>query len=176
MGPKWDNVGPRRGRTWVDLVRPASGESVALICIGVQIEGVWLHWIDGRTVACIGEEDGCPYHRGVREGELRWKGYFGAVKQVGAEVVFGEVTEDAWQRAHLLRALSDAYALRGVRITLSRRRGGPRRPVVVQLPDLDRVVPRAELLPVCPDVRAAVSVLWECAAPPNGAADNKGEE
>lgn len=176
MGLQWDSTGPRRGRRWVDLIRPASGEAITLICLSSRIEGIWLHWIDGQTVPCVGAEDGCPYHDMPREGELRWKGYFAALKDIGGPGFYGEVTEDAWRGAPLLRSLSDAAALRGVRITLWRRRGGERRPVVIQLPDADKVVERAHLLPACPDVRSAVSVLWGCPPERNGSADQKGEE
>ncbi len=175
MSIQWDNSGPVKGRTWIDLVRPASGESVKLICIGEQIEGLWLHWIDGKTIPCTGEDEGCPYHRGDREGELRWKGYFAAVRAIGTPIVYGEVTEEAWKCSPLLVNLSQQRALRGVRVTLFRKRGGPRRPVIVVMEHHDEVVGRADLLPKCPDVRRAVSVLWGAQPSTNGHQHKKAE-
>lgn len=160
MSINWDNRGPRRGRRWVDLVRPQSGETVDLVAVSLQVEGVWLHWIDGQTVPCAGVEYGCPYHAAAREGELRWKGYFAAVKSLGGGVVYAELTEEAWTTADLLRRLSEQSTLRGVRVRLFRKRGGPRRPVGVVLPFADTRIERMDILPPPPDVRSAVSILW----------------
>lgn len=175
MSIQWDSAGPRTGRTWIELARPLSGETLTLICVSQRVEGVWLHWIDGRTIPCTGADDGCPYHDRPREGELRWKGYFPAVKSVGAGLVYGEITEEAWKGAPLLRQLSDANQLRGVRIAMARLRGGERRPVRVGLPFADQVIPRIVLLPECPDVRAALAVLWEGGGKGNGKKEDKKE-
>lgn len=168
MAIQWDDSGPTGGGRWLPLVRPGVGESLTVVCLSARIVGVWLHWIEGRTVPCVGEDEGCPYHEDDMAFGLRWKGYFAAVRSVGASIVFGEITQEAWRGAALLRALSSAGALRGVKIALHRRRGGPRRPVIVELPALDQTIARADLLPDPPDVRKAISVLWRGWTPPNG--------
>lgn len=160
-GPiRWDDDGPRNVRRRVRLVRPLSGQSVSVVCVSTRVCGVYLHWIDGRTVPCRCPAEECPYHLPPDEGGLRWKGYAACLLTRGGAGWYAEITEDAWSGSELLQDLSAKSGLRGVQLRLTRAAGGPRKPVRVDLPNGGTPVEWAESLPRPPDVRAAIQVLW----------------
>lgn len=155
----WDDSGPRGPARWVPVVKIDAGQSERVVCVSSAACGVWLHWLEGRTVPCRGEEGGCPYHHGEGEGGLRWKAYFAVVRGRGQGVEYAAVTAEGWKMCPGFAEASRRRALRGVEVTLSRLRGDRRRPLRVALPEPDRVVSWVRSLPPEPDVRAAIQTL-----------------
>lgn len=159
---RWDNAGPVRRPQKVTLLRPGPGETLRVALLSESFTGLWLHWVDGRTVPCLGEERGCPYHVSAEDWDLRWKGYAACARSrvYPVQPPLVEVTADAWNGCPILKQLSDARLCRGVMLELTRGRGGPRKRVTARLPDANRVVDHAGELPPSPDVRTLVMVLY----------------
>lgn len=156
---KWDKGGPRGSAHWVPVVKLGAGDCVRLVCVSGGVCGIWLHWIAGRTVPCLDAAGECPYHSDSAECGLRWKGYVATVRARGHAVEYAGLTAEGWRLCPLLRELSDAGELRGVELCLSRSRAGPRRPVLVSLPNGEGRVSWWKSLPPAPDVQAAVLTL-----------------
>lgn len=159
---RWDDVGPRGAARRVILVRPRPGCSVRAVLLCRSITGLWLHWHDGRSVPCLGEEEGCPLHDGCDNWGLRWKGFVGCITSrtflPRGQVL--EVTADAWSRCLVAQQLSEAGRLRGVEVEVVRCGTGPRGRCGLSVLYDGALVPYAAILPPEPDTRGLVTILF----------------
>jgi len=159
---RWDDRGPDSNRKRVTLVRPGVGGLVRVVLLCARVTGIWLHWVEGRSVPCLGEDEGCPMHDGRDNWGLRWKGFMGCmtlqVSRPPNQLL--EVTQDGWHRSLHLRQLSDTGKLRGVEVQARRGSKGPRARVAYEVLCGGALVRYAANLPEEPDTKALLAVLF----------------
>lgn len=142
-----------------DVLEPGLAP-LKVVLVSASVQGADLHWISGRTVPCIGEEEGCPYHHDRTECGLRWKGYAACLQygQWSAPQCLVAITKRAWVGCGELRSASRAGLLRGRVLTLTRGRGVTARAVLAELSPFP--VAGGDKLPPPIDVKASLLVLW----------------
>lgn len=159
---RWDDEGPAKVPKRVILVRPKAGCSVRAVLLCARITGLWLHWYEGRSVPCLGEEHGCPLHDGAGDWGLRWKGFCGCATSrtflPRGQVL--EITAEAWSRCVIAQQLSEVGKLRGVEVEVMRAGTGPRARCGLSVLYDGAVVAYAAVLPPEPDTRGLVSILF----------------
>lgn len=56
----WDGTPPRVEPSYVPILRPKQRERIVTIVLGDKIDGLWMHWIEGRSAPCFGRGGSCP--------------------------------------------------------------------------------------------------------------------
>jgi len=59
-GMAWDGTPPTIDPSFVPIIRPKPRETYHLLVLGDRIEGLWLHWMDCRSVPCFRLASHCP--------------------------------------------------------------------------------------------------------------------
>jgi hypothetical protein len=109
---------------YIPIVSPKPGANVHAVLLGMRFRGVYTHFFQNRTKACLYPTSECE---GCRQMLVRrWKAYCPAFMPAAGRMVIVEVTKDAVLHNRVLTTPS--RSLRGARITVSRMgtaRNGP---------------------------------------------------
>jgi len=135
---------------------PKDGSVLYFWCLSTEIEGVNTHWWNGRSVPCIGRDQGCVC--GIRTifVPTRWRGFLCAWHDEWERVFIVEVTRQAVRDSRSVCDLA-FEDLRGRRFAL--RRLGKNRNARVQV-ELCTAKRLDYELPPAFDLRDALATIW----------------
>lgn len=154
---QWDDNPPENpGGRFIPIYSPKCGQTMRLIVLSDHVEGVWTHWVDGRTIPCVGKTAGCICGR--LDLGRRWKGYVAAYEPEHGRVVLAELTLGAYTSIRE-RLTEVSYRLRGKVLRLWRAGGKDNARCSASFLDktlLDASTP----LPAAPDVRETLRHIW----------------
>lgn len=113
---QWDNNGPGDRDQFIPILSPRPHQNLICLVTSERWQGVYTHYLDGRTRPCTGSEldcDGC-YRKLAR----RWKAYLCAVGFGSGRRCIVELTQGAMESCP--QVIDRTVNLRGRRIILSR--------------------------------------------------------
>jgi hypothetical protein len=152
---KWTAEPPPRVRQEIPIVRIKAGREIRCVCLSDRVEGLLVHFIGGRTRACVGSNQSCE---GCIQGwNPRWKGYLAVFfPTAGKRVYLAELTPNAFES--LERSAPEVRNYRGRWLSLRRDPGRANAKVFAGV--LNHALFDGEL-PELPDVRAAIAWIME---------------
>lgn len=136
---------------WYEVLRPEPDETLRLTALSGDIEGANLHYHAGRSVVCIGKENGCTYCKH----KPHWEGYLFGYDETRRKIVLSALTAGAvrncWQ-------YHSGLLCRGRRFEVHRPLAGGKNGKVVW--SMGDIVPHVNRLPACPNLRECLSRMW----------------
>jgi hypothetical protein len=139
---------------WYAVRRPRAGETQKGIALGPDLLGHDLHYSQGRSVPCVTRERGCPF---CRKRKPHWEGYFFVYDEFERKTYIQAVSAGAVRNNWGLR---QGLLVRGRRVEVSRDDASDNAKVSLVIREH---VSRPDQYPVCPDLRDALSRLWQTA-------------
>lgn len=135
------------------IVRVTTVTRQSFVCLSNALFGTEIHWYASRSHECTADKGQCE--RCARNWPRKWKGYIHAVSLSDNVRVFVELTPDASNK--LLNAAPQDEPLRGLKVHLSKTKGGPKGRYIVEV-QFGRVDPAT--LPAEEDPLKILRYLW----------------
>lgn len=152
LASAWDHRPPPAQPTGIEVLWPRPKQQLCGWIITSHMEGVYTHYHFGRSLPCIGRDNGCEYC-GPRSSR-RWQGYIGIYDRRQSRVCIAQITKEAARNCPSLSEPTES--LRGKYLVLERVGEARNAPVVARV----ETRPSVPELPAPIDVRHVLSIVW----------------
>ena len=130
-------------RSQKQVIRVKQQDALYLCCLSPKAEGIFIHWIGGRSAECPGEDSCAHCKAGVGK---KWKAYLDcATMGKGGHTLFLELTETAFDM--LVKQLKPGESMRGVYFSVAKTKGGAKGRYLIEVKERridEHLLPSAE--------------------------------